>query len=154
MAVPEVSHRNWWLTQANAQVAMGNHEVDTRDLSFQKCIELIGRGEPYRDLCEEQDGYTHTDWSGKITVAWEAGDRSRPHRPTIDNTVIGEFEELVNDEWPNVPVEGMAFDKQLSLFLKRRHEWLKVLDNDVVLKNTTTDETAALKSISGSDILG
>ena len=99
MAVPQVSHRNWWLTQMNAQIALGNHEVDARNLSFAKCLELCGGKRTdggYRNLQYSQEGYSHENWTDSgTTVAWEAEARDRPHRPTVPDAIMDSMEEVM-----------------------------------------------------------
>ena len=158
MAVPQVSHRNWWLTQANAQIALGNHEVDARNLSFARCLQLCA-GERiteeqakddqtnragFRLMQIDQEGYTHPNWNRNTAVVWEVEDRDRPHRPTVPGELIDEWQEAMAVEWPTVPTESLSFDRQRSMFLKRRHEWLSALEPTFTIKNETTGETAKL----------
>ena len=140
MAVPSVSHRNWWLTKANAQIAMGSKEIDARNLSFEDCISLIAMDEPYREMAKEEGyDYYHPEWDS-VEIVWAAGDRERPHRPSLPSEEMDEWVEMVQNEWPGVPVESVSFDRQLALFLKRRHEWYMRLNTGFKIENTDTGE--------------
>jgi hypothetical protein len=132
----------------NAQIALGNHEVDARNLSFAKCLELCGGKRTdggYRDMQYSEEGYSHENWKDSgMTVAWEVEDRDRPHRPTVPNEIMESMEEVMETEWPTVPTESLSFDRQLSMFLKRRHEWLSALKPTFTLINKTSGEKAKL----------
>jgi hypothetical protein len=54
------------------------------------------------------------------------------------------MEEVMETEWPTVPTESLSFDRQLSMFLKRRHEWLSALKPTFTLINKTSGEKAKL----------
>lgn len=140
MPVPQVSHRNWWVTKANAQIAMGNKEIDARELSFLDCLRLLAVDEPYRKRATGDGTYSLVEW-GSVEIEWAAGDRQRSHRPHIDEESMDEWVGMVGREWPNVPIESLSFDRQLGLFLKRRHEYFTRLTTEVVIRNTDTGET-------------
>lgn len=150
MPVPKVSHRNWWLTQANAQIAMGNEEIDSRGLSFIDCLQLIvpPGGTPYKERAKD-GSYSHKEWSS-VKIEWEIEDRERAHRPNMDKESMEEWVEIVGQEWPNIPIESLSFDEQLELLLKRRHEWFKRLSTDIVIKNTATGELFRATSSTGA----
>jgi hypothetical protein len=140
MVVPKVSHRNWWITKGNAQIALGTKEVPAEQLSFERCIGMItpsekdsemadptGTPASYRQRMEMHGTYSHADWEDGVTIEIEAGDRDRPHRPELEQLEMEEWEERVSQEWPKVPVQELPFDAQLGLLLKRRHELLRWL---------------------------
>jgi hypothetical protein len=146
MPVPQVSHRTWWVAKANAQIGIGNKEIDARRLSFDKCITLIAPGkmggDSWRGLVKSQKPnatYSHPEWD-KATISWDAGDRDRSHRPTISRETMAKWDEWLNNEWPGLPIESFSFDKQLRLLLKRRHEWLDSLSTKIKIENTDTGE--------------
>ena len=134
------------MTKANAQLAMGSFEVDSREVSFNTCVELLLReDERYRELHETQKSsrnkkFVHPNWDNEVKVWREYGDRERPHRPRIDSDVFERFEEQVAEEWPNIPTDDLSFDRKLSLLLDVRHKWMKGLSQDISIKNETTDE--------------
>lgn len=150
MAVPQVSHENWWRTKANAQVAMGNHQVDAQELAFNTCLELLlTESDTYRGMAAEHSKNTrtthsHPDWGVKVRVMRDYGDRERHHRPSVDSDVLSRFEEQVAEEWPNIPTEDLSFDRKLSLLLEIREKWLDGLTNDVIMKNEATEEVVEL----------
>jgi len=163
MVVPQVSHQNWWLLKGSAQIAMGNHAVDTQELSFNSCLELILRDEgndSYQEGIVEvkqnkasraSKKWYHPDWpdNSENTIEVEYEDRERSHRPRVDSDVMSSFEEQVAEEWPNIPIEDLSFDRKLTLYLKKRHDWLDVLDTGFIIENTTTGEIADMYQQSG-----
>lgn len=150
MAVPQVSHKNWWRTKANAQVAMGNHQVDAQELAFNTCLELLlTENATYRGMASEHSKdrsvtHSHPDWERGVTVVRDYGDRERHHRPSVDSDVLSRFEEQVAEEWPNIPTEDLSFDRKLSLLLEIREKWLDGLTNSVGMKNEATEEVVEL----------
>lgn len=141
MVVPQVSHRNWWLTRANTQIALGTMEVDPRELRFEDCISTITPGPDrmsYRERLNDKHTYKLPEWDA-VEIEWEAGDTSRPHRPDIEGDVE-EWTEMVQREWLGVPVEKLSFDRKLELLLTRRHEYLNHVIERVRIVNATTGE--------------
>ena len=134
------------MTKANAQIAMGSFEVDSREVSFNTCVDLLLReDERYRELHETQKSsrnkkFFHPNWDGKTRLSREYGDRERPHRPRIDSDVLERFEEQVAEEWPNIPTDDLSFDRKLSLLIDVRHKWMQGLRTNIKMKNETTGE--------------
>lgn len=142
MKAPEVSHQNWWLVRANTDISLSNPVVSADDLSFVDCLEQLVRTNPYRETVDTNRSYSHAgyDEDETIRVEYEAGDRERPHRPQLPDNDHVEWCQAIDNEYPSLPTDKLAFDKQLSLFLQRRHEYLDWLDHSVEIVNSTTDE--------------
>jgi hypothetical protein len=112
---PTISHEAWERTKALAQIAIGTTSVDTKNLSFERCVEVLTEV-PLLDTTNYADRY-HEGFPHGVTISYEPDGRDRPHRPHVSGEVTQELVDKVKRQHEALPAEDFDFEDKLSILL-------------------------------------
>ncbi|MUV91141.1 hypothetical protein GJ629_15635 [Halapricum sp. CBA1109] len=142
MAVPSVSHRNWCRLQGITQFVIGTTSVHPGELSFadqlRACVDYAD-GVRHNLRNDDLGGYTHAELRTPYTFENDSTGRDRPHRPEVPEELMDDLVEALNNEYPELPVEDMDFNKQMDLLLDPLAKYYRKLDCYLSV-NTSSDE--------------